>query len=94
MDISKITGADAVVNTGKTKVPAKADIRDTDDKVSITAEAKRMAEVQNALNIVKGTPDVRAEKIERARQLIASGEYSNKEILDKIADKLLRNLGS
>ncbi len=94
MDISKITGTDGVVNTGKAKVPAKTDVRDLHDKVSITAEAKRMAEVQNALNIVKGTPDVRAEKIERAKQLIASGEYSNKEILDKVADKLLKNLGS
>ena len=94
MDINKITGADAVVNTGKTKIPAKAEVRDTNDKVNISADAKRMAEVQNALNIVKSTPDVRADKIERAKQLIASGEYSNKEILNKVADKLLRNLGS
>lgn len=94
MDISKITGTDKVVNTGKAKVPTQKEVQDTTDKVSISAEAKKQAELQSALDIVKGTPDVRAEKIERAKQLIASGEYSNKDILDKVADKLLRNLGS
>lgn len=94
MDISKITGTDKVLNTGNTKAHSRADVRDIDDRVSITPEAKRMAEMQKAFEIVKNTPDVRAEKIEHAKQLIASGEYSNKEVLDKVVERLLQNLGS
>jgi negative regulator of flagellin synthesis FlgM len=93
MDINKISGADKIVNTGKTKVNYKADVKDVNDKLNISNEAKQMAEIRRSIDIVNNASDIRLDKVEEAKRLIESGEYSNKEILDKIADKLLKNLG-
>jgi negative regulator of flagellin synthesis FlgM len=93
MDISKINGIDKVLNTTKAKPAGKAEEVRQSDKVSLSAEAKQMAELQRAVDIVKNAPDVRADKVAEMKKFIANGGYSNSEVINKVADKLLETLG-
>ena len=93
MDISKINSIDKVLNTAKTAPVSKAEeVRQT-DQISLSAEAKQLAELQRAIDIVKNAPDVRADKVAEMKKFIASGGYSNSDVISKVADKLLETLG-
>ncbi len=92
-DIGKVSGIDQIVSTGKTKPTHKTEQPGIQDKVNVSAEAKRLADIEHTIEIVKNTPDVRLDKIAEAKKLIESGQYSNKDVLDKVADKILNNLG-
>lgn len=93
MDISKITGADKILNTNKTRPVQKAHNESKKDEVNLSSEAKRIAELQRTIDIIKTSPDVRADKIEHARKLIESGEYKSRNVIEKVADQLLDSLG-
>jgi len=93
MDISKINGIDKVLNTTKAKPAGKAEEVAQTDKVSLSAEARQMADLQKAIEIVKNAPDVRADKVAEMKKFIASGGYSNSDVISKVADKLLETLG-
>lgn len=92
-DIGKVSGIDQIVNTGKTKPVQRTEEVGIQDKVNVSAEAKRLADIEHTIQIVKNAPDVRLDKIAEAKKLIESGKYSNKDVLDKVADKILNNLG-
>ncbi len=92
-DISKVSGIDKIVNTSQTKPNPKIDQSENMDKVNLSAEAKRMADIQRTIDIVKNSPDVRLDKVAEAKKLIESGEFSNKAIIDQVADKILKNMG-
>ena len=93
MDISKITGADKILKTNKSKPVQKLHSEPKTDEVKLSSEARKMAELQRTIEIIKTSPDVRADKIEHARKLIESGEYKSRAVLEKVADKLLDSLG-
>lgn len=92
-DISKVSGIDKIVNTSQTKPSPKIDTSENMDKVNLSDEAKRMADIQRTIDIVKNSPDVRLDKVAEAKKLIESGEFSNKDIIDQVADKILKNMG-
>ena len=92
-DISKVSGIDKIVNTSKVKPAVKTDDSANMDKVNLADEAKRMADIQRTIDMVKNSPDVRLDKIEEAKKLIESGEFANKNIIDQVADKILKNMG-
>lgn len=93
VDINKIAGIDQVHKTGKTRPAHKPQNMERTDSVSLSSEARKMAEIQRTVEIIREAPDIRADKVESARRLIESGAFSERSVLEKVADKLLENMG-
>ena len=70
-----------------TNVPESKNIRGVD--VELSSSAKSLAESKSkALEIARNTPDIRSDKVDYFKKLIASGQY--KPDAGNIADGILR----
>jgi flagellar biosynthesis anti-sigma factor FlgM len=89
-EIKKVENAKKADSSGKAKaVPADSSV--------ISSKAQRLSETQaNAEAIfsqIANSPDVRAERVEEVRNKIKNGYYDTPEFLDKLTDKLMKDLG-
>jgi len=60
-----------------------------EDKIDLSSQAKKISEY---LEIIKKMPDVREEKIKEVEKGLAAGEYNSKEILEKILEKIIKEI--
>ncbi len=72
---------------------ASTDDSTTRDDVSISSEAKAAAEAGRLFQATKSQEEMRADRIEQAKQRIAEGQYKNREVVSKVAEKLLKLIG-
>lgn len=63
------------------------------DDVRISEEAKRLAEEQRIQSLVNSAPDIREDRVAEVKAKLESGAYDNPEVLDNVAEKLLKVLG-
>ncbi|MDR0538911.1 MAG: flagellar biosynthesis anti-sigma factor FlgM [Spirochaetaceae bacterium] len=63
------------------------------DSVSISKGAREQAEYLRVLDIVKDTPDVRADKVAELKQKLNSSNYINDILIGATADKVMQALG-
>ncbi len=70
----------------------KSDFSAKSDSVEISNEGKKRLEIDKAFSIAQSTPEVRLEKINQIKQLIAEGKfdqtYLKTEVLDQVAEKI------
>ena len=60
------------------------------DGVNISSEAQAAAEVGRIVALTRSQDDIRAEKVEAARERLLGGSYKDPEVVAKIAEKLLK----
>jgi len=72
---------------------AGADETAVQDGISISNEAKAAAEAGRLFQLTKSQEDMRADRVEQAKQRIAEGQYKNREVVAKVAEKLLKLIG-
>ncbi len=92
MVIDKINSINQVTqNTGVNKIK-KTSSRNSlgADSVSISKEAQNAQINAKAVDLVKGTQDVRQERVQDVKAKLARGEYDNidTQILEKVAEKI------
>lgn len=63
------------------------------DGVSISDAAKQAAEVARVVQLSKSSSDIRAERVEAAREKLERGDYKNPEVVAQVAERLLKFLG-
>lgn len=63
------------------------------DGVTISDAAKQAADVARVVQASKNTSDIRADRVEAARQRIERGDYKNPEVVAQVAERLLKFLG-
>ena len=96
MVIDKIGNINNIVDTHKTKSTGGVSETRKNDSIQISSEGKKAAETARISQIVRETPDVRAERVAEIKDKIARGEYNFDDnkilemVADKIADSLLR----
>ncbi len=96
MVIDKIGNINNIVDTRKTKSSGGVSETRKNDSIQISSEGKKAAETARISQIVRVTPDVRAERVAEIKDKIARGEYNFDDnkilemVADKIADSLLR----
>lgn len=89
MTIDKIAGTNAVTN-----VPGSHAARDTAaskagaDSVSVSKEGRYMSALYFADKVAAETPDVRADKVARARELLADPNWPDAAVMSDTADKI------
>lgn len=93
--ISQIFGADLqkVANGGKS--PEKAEKPVKSDSVSLSKKAKELSSssTESIARQVDALPDVRADKVQEAKEKIASGYFNSPDFEDKLADRLMKEFG-
>ncbi len=67
------------------------------DKSEFSAGAQRLSSTKANADIVSaqiaGQPEIREDKVAEVRKKIESGFYNSPEFIDKLADKLIKDLG-
>lgn len=89
--VNSINPLNEVQNLRKTESTAK--VNKETDSISVSAEAKEMAEVYYMDKIAKETPDVRADRIAEIKEKIKDPNYLNNTVINSAADKFLSAIG-
>jgi len=95
MEINGLGGIRPIDNTNKlNKVNLKSDsLGSGSDKLEISEEAKKLAELSKYQQVVNTAPDVREEKLAEVKAKLESGAYNNEEVMNAVAEKLMKVLG-
>ncbi|MDB5105775.1 MAG: hypothetical protein JWP91_3464 [Fibrobacteres bacterium] len=93
--ISQIFGADLQKVAGGGKSLDKTEKPVRSDSVSLSKKAKELSSSSNeaVAQHINALPDVRAEKVQEAKEKIASGYFNSPDFEDKLADRLLKEFG-
>ncbi len=78
-------------NVRKTESSAKVS-RDV-DSISVSAEAKEMAEIYYMDKVASETPDVRADRVAAVKEKLKDPNYLNDAVIKSAADKFLSAIG-
>ena len=89
--VNNVTQVTNVQNLRKTESSAKVD-RDV-DSISVSAEAKEMAEVYYMEKVANETPDVRADRVAEVKEKLKDPNYLNDAVIKSAADKFLSAIG-
>lgn len=95
MEIRGVDGVRGIDNNSKVnKVNRKSDESvQTSDTAEISSEAKQLAEEAKIKTIIDKAPDVREEKLQEIKQKLENGDYNKEEVINKLADRLMKVLG-
>ncbi len=94
--ISQIFGMDLQKVSGGGKSPEKTEKQAKSDSVSLSKKAKELSSTSDIESISKhvdAMPDVRTEKVQAAKEKIASGHFNSPEFEEKLADRLMKEFG-
>jgi len=93
MDIARIEGSAGAWKpeegvARKSAAPSRVRSR---DKVEISPDAvQARASGQGIAKLAAAGQDIRAERVEEAREKVESGYYDNPETIEKVADKMVK----
>ena len=94
MMIDRLGGINPLDNVQKTqKVAAKATSNVESDSISISDEAREMAEVYYMSEVAKDTPDVRTDLVNQVKEKIKDPNYLNSVAIENTANKILESFG-
>ena len=92
--IDKISGVSPINSLQNTKrTSASSSVKASSDEISISDEAKAMAEANKLSQIANETPDVRSELVEQIKQKIQDPNYLNADRIAATADQILSAYG-
>lgn len=89
MMIDRLGGIDPLKNVQSTQKPGRVNGTAKTDSISVSPEAKELAEVYSAMDTAKSSPDVRADRVAEVMQKIKDPSYVNKTVVDIVADRLM-----
>lgn len=93
MTIDRIGPVDPVSKLNKTTKTQKAAPKEKTDSVNVSSEAKNMAEIYKAAEVVKATSDVRVDKIEEIKRKLEDPSYIDDKVLSSVADSVMDVFG-
>lgn len=92
-----INGVNNVAQVNNTqnlrKIENTAKVKDSADSISVSKEAKEMAEIYYMDKVAESTPDVRADKIAEIKEKIKDPSYLSEATIYSAADKFLSAIG-
>ncbi|MCR5288666.1 MAG: flagellar biosynthesis anti-sigma factor FlgM [Treponema sp.] len=94
MMINKIDGINPlsnVQNTRRSNVSAK--VESGSDSISVSDEAKKMAEAYYLNQVADETPDVRTDLVMQIKEKIKDPNYINSQVLNSVADRIMESYG-
>lgn len=89
--VNSVNPLNNVQNLRKTESSAKVD-REY-DSISVSEEAKEMAEAYYLEKVANETPDVRADRVAAVKEKLKDPNYLNDAVIKSAADKFLSAIG-
>lgn len=95
MEIRGLDGVRGIENNGKVNKAyrSNADSVSGADSADISSEAKALAEESRIREMVDKAPDIRQDKVDEVREKLANGAYDNDEVMNQVAERLMKVLG-
>jgi flagellar biosynthesis anti-sigma factor FlgM len=94
MMIDKIGGINPLNNVQNTRRVNGADsLNAGTDSISVSDEAKEMAEVYYLKQVAAETPDVRAARVAEIKEKIKDPSYLNDAVINSTADHIMTDFG-
>jgi negative regulator of flagellin synthesis FlgM len=93
MTVERIGPLDPASNVKKTEKPAKPKTKSDVDSINVSQEARSKAEVLNALETAKSSPNVRLDRVEEVKRKLQDPSYPSDEVIEKTADGILKSFG-
>ena len=94
MTIDRLGGLNPLDNIKTTqKAAVKSNVAPQADTISISDEAREMAEVYYMNQVAAETPDVRADRIAEIKAKIQDPSYLNSAVIASAADRLMESFG-
>jgi negative regulator of flagellin synthesis FlgM len=93
MNIERLGAIDPVNKPGKSNKTEKPVKTDEKDSISISNDAKTMAEVYKAAEAVKSSSDIRMDRVEEVRRKLEDPSYIDDKVLGAVADSIMDMFG-
>lgn len=90
MVIDKIGNINNIIEPKKSNPVASAKETKKKDSIEISSEGKKAADASKVAQLVKDSPDIRADRVQEIKDQIANGTYNfdDPKMLDMVADKI------
>ena len=89
--INNVSQVNTVQNLRKTENTSK--VSASTDSISVSAEAKEMAELYYMDKVAQETPDIRADRVAEVKEKLKDPNYLNNAVFTSAADNFLSALG-
>ncbi|MBQ0003433.1 MAG: flagellar biosynthesis anti-sigma factor FlgM [Treponema sp.] len=94
MMIDKLGGVAPLNNVQGTKrTQNTSSVKSSPDSISVSAEAKEMAEAYYLKEVAAETPDVRSELIAQIKEKIKDSSYLSAEVINSTAERIMASYG-
>lgn len=94
MTIERLGGLDPLQNVQTSrKVAQKATTTTSSDSISVSKEAKEMAEAYYLSEVASSTPDVREDLVAKIKEKIKDPSYINASVINSVADRIMDSYG-
>ncbi len=93
MTIDRLGSIDPVARINKKNNPDKVKKQVSPDSVAVSEEARRSAALQQTVDIVRATPDVRMDRVEEVKNKLQDPNYMDDAVIKAVADEILDAFG-
>ena len=93
MTVERIGPLDPTSNVKKSEKPSRLKTKSELDSINVSPEARSKAEVLKATEAVRTAPDIRMDRVEEMKRKLQDPSYPSEEIIEKVADGILKSFG-
>ena len=93
MTVERVGPLDPSSNLKKSEKPSRLKAKSDVDSINVSQEARSKAEVFKATEAAKTAPDVRIELVEEMKRKLQDPSYPSQEVIEKVADGILKSFG-
>ncbi len=91
--IDRLGGIDPLKNVQNTHKTQRSGATGQPDSISVSAEAKGLSEVYNAIEVAAAAPDVRADRVAEVMEKMKNPSYINDSVVDMVANRIMDAYG-
>jgi negative regulator of flagellin synthesis FlgM len=90
MTIERINVPDPISTIKKTDNAAKITKNSEKDSVNLSEEAKFKADIYNATETVKQSPQIRTDRVEEVKKKLQDPSYISDKIVETVAERIMK----
>ncbi len=91
MTIDRVGPLDNISKIRKSSKLPKTSKTNKKDSISFSREAREKAEIFNALEIAKKSPDVRLDRVTEVKKKLEDPSYINDKVVEVVAEKIMES---
>jgi negative regulator of flagellin synthesis FlgM len=93
MTIEGLGPIDSISKLKKNSKPEQPPKTEPTDSVSVSSEAKNLAELYQVNEAVKNSADVRLDRVEEVKRKLEDPNYIDEKVIDLVADNIMKSFG-